>query len=105
MSDLMTFTGSKISGSIILGFTKLIYVINYGLKKYFPKRCLGLVKNENCLQFVLASCVMTFLRTHMLDYDEIDSCMERAYIGSLFIKHGDAETSMEKLKIFYALIN
>ena len=48
---------------------------------------------------------MTFLRTHMLDCDEIDSCMERAYIGSLFIKHGDAETSMEKLKIFYALIN
>ena len=48
---------------------------------------------------------MTFLRTHMLDCDEIDSCMERAYIESLFIKHGDAETSMEKLKIFYALIN
>ena len=27
MSDLMTFTGSKISGSITLGYTKLVYVI------------------------------------------------------------------------------
>ena len=61
------------------------------------------------LLFVLANCLMIFLSTHILYYDEITSCVETAYIGSLFIGHSDAEISLEKLKetlkILYVLIN
>ena len=40
---------SEITGSITIGFTNLIHVINYIWKIYFLKKCLRLVKNANNL--------------------------------------------------------
>ena len=37
---------SEITGSITIGFTNLIHVINYIWKIYFLKKCLRLVKKQ-----------------------------------------------------------
>lgn len=44
---LMIFPDSKVTEGIKMGGTKLPYVINYGLKKYFFEKCTRVVKNPD----------------------------------------------------------
>ena len=97
----MAFPDFKIPRNIILGFTKLVYGINYGLKFFFRN-----VWDWWKLQIIFTVCLKNLLNdvsnckqldTHILYYDKISSCMEKPYIGSSCMGHVDAET-MEILK-------
>ena len=52
---------SEITGSITIGFTNLIHVINYIWKTCFLKKCLRLVKNSNNLTVSLIIRLIIFL--------------------------------------------
>ena len=99
----MIFQDSKIAGNITLGHTELACVINYGLKKHFLEEFKGLVKNVNHFTICtdkfhnyIYKCKQFY--THNAFYNEITNHAEKAYLGSSYMGHGDAEIDLEKLK-------
>ena len=70
---------------------------NFFFRNVWDRRKLQIIFTvclKNLLNYV-SNCKQ--LDAHILYYDKISSCMEKAYIGSSFMGHVDAET-MEILK-------
>lgn len=96
---------TEVAGSMILGFRKLAYALQFGLKKkiLIELFCMGLVKNANHFTVCFDELLDHISNFYQLDapilcYNEIVYCVERAHHESFFMGHGNAESGLEKLK-------
>ena len=101
------FFDSDIAKEVQLGRTKVGYVINYGLKKYYYDKMMEKVKSANHFTICFDEALNNIsnrkqLDAHVLFFNEDNNKVERYYIGSSFMGHGDHELRLQKLKLWVA---
>ena len=96
------FPDSGIAKELQLGRTKVGYVINFGLKRYYHDKMMEKLKVAKYYTVCFDEALNNIsnrkqLDAHVLFFNEDDNKVERYYIGSSFMGHGDAELCLKKL--------
>ena len=96
------FPDSQIARQMQLQRTKLRYVVKHGLAPYYKEKLEASIKNESHFVASFDKYFKSVSNKKILDVDIISfnnktKLVERNYIGSSLIGHGDAESCLNSL--------
>ena len=96
------FPDSQIAKQVQLHCTKLGYVVNHGLAPYYKEKIISAIKDAShfvaCFdESFSAVSNRKQLDVHIISFNKTTKIVERNFIGSSFLGHGDAETCLKSL--------